>query len=63
MDVVWNRPHFHRRMELVTAINRVPDKQHIMKTPKYRALVHTILMAAKKIDASCDVDELFEKKL
>jgi len=47
LGILGTLPKFRRETRLVSAVPRIPNRQYIMRTPKLRAFIDSILTSAK----------------
>lgn len=56
LGILGDLPKFHRVKALVPYVPRIPDRQFMMRTLISRALVDSIMQAAKKCEADGSFD-------
>lgn len=59
LGILRTLPNFIRQAEIVSAVTRVPDRQYLIREPKIRSFIDSLLVAAK----SSNEDGLFSVSL
>lgn len=47
MGILRTLPQFHRHTKVLSAVERVTDRHYLMRDPKLRSFVDSILISAK----------------